>query len=91
MSYLKHNTGIRTNRHKLTINKFSTKIRRFLILRRGQLWKNFRGWAGWDEAMEGGRTTTVYLQQSLTSVHRVKQRMCQDATDGGVGAVLLVS
>lgn len=47
------------------------KIRRFIILRKGQLWKNFRGWVGWDEETESGRTATVYLQQSLTSVHAV--------------------
>lgn len=35
--------------------------------------------------MEGGRTTTVYLQQSLTRAHTVKQIMCQDAADGGKG------
>lgn len=54
------------------------KIRRFLILRKEQLWKNFRGWVGWEEETEGGRITVVYLWQSLTSVHAMKQIMCQD-------------
>lgn len=64
------------------------KIRRFLILRKGQLWKNFRGWIGWDEETEGGRTTAVYLQQSLTSVQAAKQMMCQDAAAGEFFPVL---
>lgn len=59
------------------------KIRRFLVLRKGQPWKNFRGWVEWDEETKGGRTTAVYLRQSLTSVHAVKQKMCQDAAAVG--------
>lgn len=50
---------MRTNRDKLTINKFRLKIRRFLMLRKEQHWKDLRGWTGWDEETEKGETTAV--------------------------------
>lgn len=86
-TYLKHSVGMRTNRDKLTINKFRLKIRRFLMLRKEQHWKDFRGRTGWDEEMEKGETTAVYLRQSLTSVC-MEHQTCQDAAAGGLSSSL---
>lgn len=57
------------------------------MLRKEQHWKDFRGRTGWDEEMEKGETTAVYLRQSLTSVC-MEHQTCQDAAAGGLSSSL---